>query len=290
MRIVIGCSNSADAAKKIAKKIKCKYSSLLNRKFPDGESYLKFQCSVENNELIIVQSMHPNPNDAVIEAIFASKTAKELGAKKIVIIAPYLAYMRQDKRFHEGECKSNSLMAELLSCADKIITIDPHLHRIQSLREIFKIPAVSLTANHLLAEYIEKKFRNSIVLGPDMESYQWAESIALEAHEQAIVLRKKRYSSRKVKIVLKEPEKVRGKTVVIVDDIISSGHTMIEAVKECKKAKAEKMYCVCVHGIYAENALQKILEAGAKEVMSTNTIQNKTSKIDVSGLIAKALR
>ena len=288
-RIIIGCSNSKELAKKIAKATNSIYSELLTRRFPDGESYLKFQCNVKNSEVILVQSTHPSPDQAIMEAIFASKTAKELGAKKVVLIAPYLAYMRQDKRFHEGECKSNSIMAELLSCADKLITIDPHLHRISSLKEIFKTPAIALTANHLLAKFIEKNYKNSIILGPDMESYQWAEEIALEAHEEAIVLRKKRYSSRQVRIILREPEKVRGKTVVIIDDIVSSGHTMIEAVKQCIKAKAKKVCCVCVHGIYAENALQKILRAGAKEVISTNTIENKTSKIDVSELVAKSL-
>ncbi|MEK6857649.1 MAG: ribose-phosphate diphosphokinase [Nanoarchaeota archaeon] len=288
-RIIVGCSNSKELAKKIAKTTSSEYSELLTRRFPDGELYLKFQCNIKGAEIVLVQSMHPNPDQAMMEAIFASNTAKELGAQKIILVAPYLAYMRQDKRFHEGECKSNSIMAKLLSCTNKLITIDPHLHRISSLKEIFNTSALSLTANHLLAKFIEKNYKNSIILGPDMESYQWAEGIALEAHEEAIVLRKKRYSSRQVRIILREPEKVRGKTVVIIDDIVSSGHTMIEAVKQCIKAKAKKVCCVCVHGIYAENALQKILSAGAKEVVSTNTIENKTSKIDVSELVAKAL-
>ncbi|MBI2565026.1 ribose-phosphate diphosphokinase [Candidatus Woesearchaeota archaeon] len=285
-KLIVGCSNSKELAKSIARHIKKDYTKLLARDFPDGELYLKYQSNIAKKEIILVQSMHPQPNKAMMEAIFAVKTAKELGAVKVTLVAPYLAYMRQDKRFHRGECKSNSIMAELLSCADQLITIDPHLHRVHKLSEIFKIPAKTLTANHILAQFIGKKYKNVLVIGPDEESYQWAAGIAKEACAEVLVLHKKRYSSRKVKVFLREPEKVKGKNVVLIDDIISSGHTMIEAVKECKKAKASSIHCICVHGIYSENALPKILKAGAKEVISTNTIQNKASKIDVSKLIA----
>ena len=287
--LIFGGSNSQDLAKRIARRTKSRYFPLIATHFPDGELYIKFSTSVAGKKVVIVNSLYPSPDEEMMEVIFAVKTAKELGAKKVTVIAPYLAYMRQDKRFHPGEAKSNTIMSKLLSCADELITIDPHLHRIHSLKEIFKIKTKALTANRVLASYINKNVSNPIVVGPDEESGQWANEIARLAEAEHFVLKKKRYTAEKVRIIVKTNLDLKGRNVVIVDDIISTGHTMIEPIKQLKRMGVKKVYCIGVHGLFVLNALQKLKQLGAK-VVSTNTIQSKVSKIDVSELIAEALR
>lgn len=287
--MIVGCSNSQKLARKIAKQLKTEFSELIIKHFPDGETYLRFKTSVKNKEVVLVQTLQPKPNDALIELIFAAKTAKELGAKKIILVAPYMAYLRQDKRFHSGECVSNKIISELLSCADQVITIDPHLHRIKKLSEIFKTKTTALSANKTIAEYIQKNHSKAIIVGPDEESYQWAETIAEQIKSHAVILRKKRYSSRTVRIKVKQNIEWKGKTIVIVDDIISTGHTVIEPIKQLQKYGVKKIVCICVHGLFAEDALLQLKKLGI-EIISTNTIQNPVAKIDVSRMIAEGLR
>ena len=287
-KVVFGGTNSKDIAKKVARKIKAPYADLIVKRFPDGELYLKLPLDVKGKEVILVESMHPNPDLIMIETIFASRTCKELGAKKVTVVAPYLAYMRQDKRFHPKECKSNTIMSALMTCADRIMTIDPHLHRIKSLKDIFRIPAKKLSANDAIAKYIKKNIKNEVIVGPDSESYQWAKAIAEKIHVHATVLRKKRYTSRHVRIVVKPGTEFKGRNVVIVDDIISTGNTMIEPIKQIKKMGAKKVYCIGVHGLFVEGALKKLKKLGVT-VLTTNTIVNPASKIDMAETIAKAL-
>lgn len=286
--IIIGCSASKDLAKKISKKLKKPYSELFVSKFPDNELYVRFKTNVKNKTVVLVQSLF-EPNEKIIEILFAAYTAKDLGAKKLVLVAPYLAYMRQDKRFHPSGCISSEVIAKLFRVFDELITIDPHLHRHHSLRKLFKIKSKKLSANSLIADYIKKHFKNSIILGPDEESYQWAKKVAEKIKSHAIVLKKRRYTSRKVRIKIKGMN-LKGKNIVVVDDIISTGHTMMETVKEAKHLGAKKIECVCVHGIFAENAYEKLKKLGVKRIVSTNTIPNKAAKIDVSGLIADSLK
>ena len=145
---------------------------------------------------MIVHSYQPNPERSLLMTIFAAETAKDLGAKKVILAAPYLAYMRQDKRFNPGEAISSRIMAKLLNnSVDKVITIDTHLHRYRSMKEVFTIAASNLTANSIIADFVKKKYNNSVILGPDWESYQWAEAIAKRIGVESTVLEKTRYSS-----------------------------------------------------------------------------------------------
>jgi len=285
--IIIGGSNAQDLAKRVARKKKAAYANLVVRKFPDGELYIRLPANLKGQEVVICNTMHPNPDDALIEMFLSWHTAKEMGAKRVSLVVPYMGYLRQDKRFHEGESLSNHLVASLLS-PDFFLTLDPHLHRIHSLREIFKTRAKHITANDLLGDYIKKNLPGSIIVGPDEESYQWARHIASRIGHEVIILKKKRYSSRKVKIVVKASILIRGRTIVLVDDIVSSGHTMFEPIKQLKRMGVAKIYCVCVHGIFAENALRKLRALGA-HVIATNSVRSPVAKIDVSGLIAESL-
>ncbi|HLC79576.1 MAG TPA: ribose-phosphate diphosphokinase [archaeon] len=290
--IIFPLQNGKKLAASIAKRSKAKLGELNIEHFPDGELHLRFEDDVRDKIVVLVGSMHPLPSEALLEVVFASKTAKELGAKKVIAAIPYIAYLRQDKRFHPGECVSNRIMAWLVnSCCDKIITVDPHLHRITNLAYLFHIERKKLTANDLIAQYIRKKFKKekTVIAGPDIESSQWAKEIADSIGFESVIFLKQRFSSRHVKIHVTKEKEWKGKDVVIVDDIISSGHTMIEAVREIKKRKPKSVHCICVHGIFAEGAFEKLKKSGAKSIISTNSIEHKSNAIDLSGLIAKEL-
>ena len=288
--IIIGCSNGKHLAEKIAKKLKAPYSELEVKKFPDGEIKIRFLSNVKGRVVVLVQSFYGAINDCVVEVIFAAETAKDLGAKKVLLMAPYFPYLRQDKRFKSGECISIEVIGKIMSrYLDKIFIIDPHLHRERTLSDIFSIKNEKLTANPYIADYIKKNIKNPLIVGPDWESYKWAQRVAKKIGCEHVILEKKRYSGRKVKVTLNKKIKIENKNIVFVDDIISTGNTIIEAVKNLRKLGAKKFNCIAVHGIFVENALEKLRKADVN-VVTTNTIPNKVAKIDVSGLIAGALK
>ena len=218
--------------------------------------------------------------------MFAAETAKDLGAKKVKLVAPYFPYLRQDKRFNPGECISLRTIAKNIDeDFNEIFIIDPHLHRERTLKHIFKVKAHKLTASPLIESYIKKKIKNPIIIGPDWESYKWAQNVAKRIGCDCAIMEKERYSARNVKVKLNKKIDIKSKNLVFIDDMISTGHTLLEAIKAMKKLGGKKVTCFAVHGILVENALGKLKKAGA-EVITTNTIPNKSNKIDVSGLIA----
>lgn len=260
--------------------------------FPDGEKYVRFKGNVRGKEIVLVQSMHPKPNDALVELFLVAKNARDLGAKKVTALVPYLGYMRQDKRFNPGEAFSAKHVAELLSsCLDELFTFDAHLHRIKKMGEIFSIPAHNLSAGNDIAGFVEKKFnaKDTLIVGPDFESSQWARRIADRIGFGSTILEKKRLSSRKVTVRLVEDVDLRGKRVVIIDDIASTGNTLIEAAKAMKKNGAKSVDCVLVHALLVEGALEKIKRSGMRNFFSCNTIRHPTNAIDLSGTAAGEL-
>ena len=287
--LVIGCSKGVHLASKIAKKLKASYSELKVKKFPDGEISIRLMSNVRGKTVVFVQSFYDNIDDLIVEILFAADTAQELGAKKIILAAPYFPYFRQDKRFKSGQCISIEIMARLIDkYFDKVIIVDPHLHREKDLSHLFNIKHHKLTSNHYIGRYIKKNFRNPLIVGPDWESYKWAKRVADEIGCEYVIMEKKRIPGREVKVSLNKPVDLRNKNVIRVDDIISTGNTIIEAAKNFKKMGAKKFNCIAVHGIFVEKALEKLRKANVK-VVTTNTIPNKVDKIDVSELIAEAL-
>ena len=287
--LVVSCSHGIHLGSAIAKKLKAQHSMLSTKKFPDDELLVRFDCKVKNKSVVLIQSFYKDISDCILEVILAARTAHELGAKKVVLVAPYFPYLRQDKRFHQGEAVSQGIIAELIgNYADKIYIVDPHLHRKFSLSQIFKINAVRLTANSLIAGYIKRKIKNPLIIGPDEESYKWAKSVAEIIGAESRILKKKRYSSYHVEVRLNKKINLRKKNVVIVDDIVSTGHTIIETAKLLRKLGAKNIFCICVHGLFADDALKKLRKEKIK-VISTNTMPNPAAKIDVSGVIAESL-
>jgi len=287
--IITSLNNSYDLAKRLASKLKAKYSPLTISTFPDGDIYLKFNSKIKGQKLVIVESFQPNPNQALLNIIFAAETAKNLGAKKVILVAPYLAYMRQDKRFNPGEAINSRIMAKHLNtCINKIITFDPHLHRYKSLKDIFTVSAKRITANKLIGDYVKKNIKNPVIIGPDSESYQWAHVVAKIVGSEVSCFEKKRHSSRHVTERMIKQVVIKNKNVVIVDDIISTGHTIIEAAKKVRKLGAKSVTDIGVHGLLDEG--DKKLRKHVNRIVTTNTIKHKTNKIDILPLLVKELK
>ena len=291
--VVVGCSQSAELAQRLARKLKLEYAGLETGSFPDQETHVRFTKPLKGKRAILVQSLH-NPNDSLIELLLAAYTAKEIGAKKVVLVAPYMCYMREDARFHKGEAISAKVIGKIISRAvDELFTIDPHLHRFHDLREVFSIKSTRLSAVGEISKYIKKNFKSPVVIGPDAESYQWAKTVAKPIGCEAAVLEKKRsgmYGQRKMKVSMPEGINIKGKQAIIVDDIIGSGQTIIETVKNLKKAGANDISCIAVHGIFAGKAYEKIKKAGCRRIITTNSVAHQSNKIDLSEMISKKIK
>ena len=285
---VIICTGAKFIGKKIARKLKAEFSELQVIKFPDNEIDVKILKNVKGKEVILIQSFYGNLNDKIVETLFAGYTAKDLGAKKLKLVATYFPYFRKDKRFSSGECVSIKVIDKMFRVFDKIFVVNPHLHRIKKIKKALK-NGVKISSIPEISNYIKKlKIKDKFFIGPDIESSQWAKQAAELLDWDFSILRKIRYGSRKVKIKLPGEINIKEKNVIIIDDIISSGHTMLQAIKELRKHKPKKVYCVGIHGVFVENALKKLQKYSV--VVSTNTIPSKASKIDLTNLIVKALK
>ena len=257
--------------------------------FPDGETYLRFATDVAGRALVIVCTLG-RPNAKFLPLIFAAATARELGAAKVGLVAPYLAYMRQDRRFKPGEAVTSRQTAQLLSNAfDWLVTVDPHLHRYGSLGDIYGIPTRVVHAAPLISEWIIGNVGNAHIIGPDSESVQWVSAVANGANAPYTVLQKTRRGDRDVEISIGDLPDLRGRAPVIVDDIISSGRTMIEAVRLIRAQGATAPVCIGVHGLFADNSDVLLVQAGAR-VVTSNSIPHGTNAIDVGERIAASIR
>ena len=260
------------------------------RHFPDGEIYWRYETPVAGREVALLCTLD-RPDDKALAVMFAAGAARDLKAKRVGLIAPYLAYMRQDHRFQPGEAVTSGTFAKVLSGEiDWLVTVDPHLHRRSSLDEIYSVPSRALHAAQLIAQWISNNVQSPLLIGPDRESEQWVAAVARGADAPHIVLRKVRRGDRQVEVAVPDLAPRRGRTPVLVDDIISTGQTMIETVKHLAGKGLAAPVCVSVHGIFVGNALEELMQAGAARVVTTNTIAHTTNGIDVSGLLAEGVR
>ena len=198
--------------------------------------------------------------------------------------------MRQDKRFHDGEGVTSAYFARTLSASiDWLVTVDPHLHRRKSLAEIYSVPAVAVHAAPLLAEWIAGAVERPLLVGPDAESGQWVAAVAAAAGAPSVVLEKIRRGDRHVSVSVPDVERWRDHTPVLVDDIVSTGRTLIETIGHLKRAGMRPPVCVAVHGVFARDAYDELRAAGAARVVTTNTIHHPSNAIDVAPLLAEGV-
>ncbi|MBI4450830.1 ribose-phosphate diphosphokinase [Candidatus Woesearchaeota archaeon] len=289
MEIVLSLSGGCAFGRQLARCLKAKHVVAKDSFFPDGEVYVRIPVPIKGRRVIVVQTLHPNPNDRLLELFFALKTCRELGASRVDAVVPYLAYMRQDKRFKPGEAVSNRLSA-LLYDADALYSFDPHLHRAAKLKEIFRIRAVKLSANTAIADYAKKHYPAAVLVGPDLESYKWARAVAEMNNQDFVILEKRRLGSRRVRITGKNLGVLKGREAVLVDDMASTGHTLVEAARVVRRAGGRVKAAICVHPLFVEDAVNRLKKAGIGKIISTNTIPHSTNRIDVSPIAAEALR
>ena len=263
--------------------------SLETRRFPDGETYVRLASGVEGRSVVLVCTLD-RPNDKTLPLLFTAHAARDLGAPRVGLVAPYLGYMRQDKRFRPGEAITSSAFGKLLSSSvDWIVTVDPHLHRRTSMSEIYSIPVGVCHAAPKLSAWIREYTPNALIIGPDVESEQWVGAVAADAGMPFVTLEKIRHGDRDVEIKFPDLERWRSRTPVLVDDIISSGRTIEVAIRHLSELGFVAPVCLGIHGLFADDAFERIVAAGASRIISTNTVPHKSNAIDVSDIVAKAM-
>ena len=221
----------------------------------------------------------------------AAAAARDLGAAEVGLVAPYLAYMRQDRRFQPGEAVTSKYFANTLSpWIDWLVTIDPHLHRVTSLSEIYSVRSAVAHAAPAVSAWIKETIPNPVLVGPDSESEQWVSAVAKNAGAPFMVLKKTWRGDRDVEVSVPHIERRRNHTPVLIDDIISTARTMIETVGHLKAAGLAPPVCVGVHAIFADDAYFELQRAGAGRIVTTNTITHESNDIDVAPLLAEGVQ
>jgi ribose-phosphate pyrophosphokinase len=260
------------------------------RRFPDRESYVRLLGDPRGADIALVCTLN-DPDARALALLFAARTAKELGAKRVGLVAPYLGYMRQDRRFRDGEAVTSVHFATLLAQSfDWLVTVDPHLHRRGSLSEIYSIPAKAVAAAPALAAWIAASVEHPLIVGPDSESEQWAAEVAAACGAPHAVMQKTRLGDRSVRIEAPPLAQWKERTPVLIDDIVSSARTMALAARRIIEAGLRAPVCIGVHAVFAQGAQEALREAGVARVVTANTIAHETNAIDVSGLVAAAVR
>jgi ribose-phosphate pyrophosphokinase len=279
---------SEDLGKKLARKIKANLVRADVRIFPDGESKITLKGNISKRKSIVIQSTYPPVDTNLIQILSMISKAKETSSEVVVVI-PYMGYARQDREFLPGEVVTMKVLAKLFkgAGATKIIAVD--IHSLIGLR-YFTIKSKNVSAIPDLAKFFKKlSLKNPLIVSPDQGGKERAKEFAREMGIGYIALEKNRdRKTGKVKIKTKKADVVR-RDLILVDDMISTGGSIINATKFLKKEKCGKIFVACTHALLMNNAEKKIRESGVAKIVSTNTIPGKTSIVDVSNTIAKAI-
>ena len=286
---VIGGNASKDLAKRIARRLKAKYVDADTRTFPDGESKITFRHNLKKSVVLVVQSTYPPVDTNLLQILSIISEAKKISSK-IYAIMPYMGYARQDRQFLNGEIVTMSVVAKMLQAAGakKAIVVD--IHSKTALRH-FKIPTENVSAIPELVKYLKKlKLKNPVVVSPDTGGSLRAKKFADVLKSDFITLKKSRNRKTGKVSIQSTKADVNGKDLIIVDDIISTGGSVVKATQFLKKQKCKRVFVVCTHGLLVGDAEKNIKKAGVTQIISTNTIPRSISKVDVSGVIAQAVQ
>lgn len=287
---LIAMPGNEHLATQLAAYLGCEIVPVVVRHFPDGESYVRLLASVRGLDVCLVCTLD-RPDDKLMPLLLMANAAREAGARSTNLVAPYLAYMRQDQSFHTGETVSARHFAQWISRHfDALVTVDPHLHRIKDLSEIYSIATRVVRAAESVAQWIHARVRQPLIIGPDEESAQWASAVAQQADAPFVVLTKTRSGDRAVQVSVPDVQRWYSHTPVLVDDIVSTARTMIETVAHLRRAGLASPVCVAVHPIFAQAAFEDLHAAGVAEVVSCDTIEHASNRITLVPAIAQAMR
>ena len=287
-RLTLALPSNEALAHQLAQACGSDVGSIETHRFPDGESYVRLHGDPAGRAVDLVCTLD-RPDPQFLSLVFAADAARELGASEVNLVAPYLAYMRQDKRFHDGESVTSRSFARLVSSTfDQLLTVDPHLHRHPTLSAVYTIPTTTLHAAPLLADWIAQEVDQPLIVGPDEESEQWAGAIAARIGVPHAVLRKTRHGDRSVDIDAPDLSSWRDRTPVLVDDIASSGRTLIMAAHKLVEQGMRRPECVVVHALFAEDAWTHLVPLFSR-ITSTDAVPHARNGIALAPLFVQAL-
>ncbi len=285
---VMAGNASRDLAKRIARRLKAPYIEAQTKIFPDGESKITFSSIPKKSIVLVVQSTYPPVDTNLLHTLAIISQARK-ASSKIYAIIPYMGYARQDRQFLSGEVVTMSIVAKMLQAvgAKKVIVVDIHS---KTALNHFKIPTVNVSAIPELAKYFKKlKIKKPLVVSPDTGGSSRAKKFASLLNTDFITLKKSRNrNTGKVQIQSSKVD-VHGRDLIVIDDIISTGGSIIKATQFLKKQKCKRVFVACTHGLFVGDAERKIKKAGVSKIISTNTIPRSTSKVDMTGVIAKSI-
>lgn len=287
--IIVPGPASQELGRKIAKLLKLNFVSIEFKRFPDGESYIRFEGEVENEDVVIVQTTSPPQNENLVQLLLMADTAKDLKARTITAVVPYFAYARQDQRFRPGEAFSVKTIVKMFqTCGvSKIFTVNSHN---PAILKTLQVPIEDLSAIPLLAEHFKNKGFDgaySLALGKKGLATAVEADKVLKGGYGYISTQRDRITG---KVTIKEkPLPVKDRDVIIFDDIISSGGTMIKAVAWARKQGARTVHAACVHPLLMGDAEDKIIQSGADSIVGTDSVPSHISVVSVAPLIAEAL-
>ena len=257
--------------------------------FPDGESCPRFVTPVAGRDVVFVCALDA-PDGKILPLYLAAGVARELGARSIGLVVPYLPYMRQDARFREGEGITSAHFARLLSsCCDWLVTVDPHLHRHPTLAAIYSCATQVVHAAPAISSWIAANVARPIIVGPDAESEQWVAQVAAAAGCPFTVLAKIRSGDHAVAVSMPDTAGWQDRTPVLVDDIISTARTMVAAARQITATGMAAPVCIGVHALFAGDALAALQAAGVQAIVTCNTVAHATNTIDLSSAISTAV-
>jgi len=276
------------SAARIAAAAGLEHALIERHRFPDGELKLRLPSALPPR-VVLLRSL-VQPNEKLVELLLAAQTARTLGATHLTLVAPYLAYMRQDIAFQPGEAVSQRIVGRFLAgLFDALITVDPHLHRVRTLREAVPVAvAVVLSGAPLLADLIARRRPGALLVGPDEESAQWVAQAAMRHGFDFAVCRKVRHGDHAVDIELPSVP-VAGRTAVLFDDVASSGHTLAQAARLLLAAGAVSVDVAVTHALFAGDAGQLLFAAGIRQVWSTDCIAHPSNAVSLAPALAAAL-
>lgn len=258
-------------------------------RFPDGEFRMTLPPAPADH-VVLLRGLH-HPNEKLAQLMLVAPALRDAGVRRLTLVAPYMAYMRQDIAFHPGEVVSQRQLGRALAAwFDAVVTVDPHLHRVASMEEVVRgRTARAATAAGAIGDFVARTVPEAVLIGPDEESARWVQVAADRAGLAHGVGRKLRRGDRDVIIELPAGLDLRGRAVVLVDDVASTGRTLAVAARAAHERGAASVDVAVTHALFVGDALDQIRDAGVREVWSSDSVPHASNVIAIAPLLAAAL-
>lgn len=279
----------AGPAAALAKALGIPLTPVSRHHFPDGESLVQINPARAGGSAFLYRSLD-DPDGKLVELLLAAAALRDNGAQRVMLVAPYLSYMRQDVAFSPGQAVSQRVVGNLLAQHfDGVLTVDPHLHRISALSQVMPgTAAISVSAASVLAAELGQA-SDTVLAGPDAESRQWVEGISRPLGLPVLMGTKQRHGDRAVTVSFDQPDVVRGCRAVLVDDVISSGTTLVRAAEALLEAGASSVEVLATHCLASDDDLARMTAAGITRIRATDSVAAPVATIPLAGLLAEAI-